>query len=126
MQQTMKHALVALTLLAALQFGFAQERALGGEAFDLVQQGKPACAIVIADRPSPAARLAALEIQYHVLKISGAEIPIRSENEQVEGPRILVGESSATRELKLRSNDFKPQEYLIAFRPNTILLIGRD
>jgi hypothetical protein len=124
--QTTKRTLVALGLLTALQFVFGWEQAFGAEAFDLVEQGKPTCAIVIADPPSPAARLAALEIQYHVLKTSGAEIPIRSENERVEGRRILVGESSATREFKLRSNDFKPQEYLIAFRTNTIILIGRD
>ena len=91
-----------------------------------MQQGTAACSIIIAERPTPAARLAALELQYHLLKISGAEVPIRSESEQVEGRRILVGESSATRQLGLRSGDFKPQEYLIAFRTNAIILIGRD
>jgi len=96
------------------------------DTFTLVQDGKSACSIVTAQNPSPAARLAALELQYHVLKISGAEIPIRSESERVEGRRILVGESSATRRLDLRSRDFKPQEYLIAFRTDTIILIGHD
>ena len=94
--------------------------------FDLVQQGTPACSIVIAERPTPASRLAALELQYHVMTISGAEILIRSEREQVEGRRILVGESSATQGFGLRSEDFKPQEYLIAFREDTIILMGRD
>ena len=96
------------------------------QAFDLVQQGTAVCSIIVADRPSPAARLAALELQYHLLKISGAQVPIRSENDPVEGRRILVGESAATRRFGLRSEDFKPQEYLIAFRTNTIILIGRD
>lgn len=96
------------------------------EAIELVRQGAPACSIVTAERPTPAARLAALELQYHLLKISGARIPIRSESERVEGRRILVGESAATRQLGLRSRDFKPQEYLVAFRPDTIILLGRD
>jgi hypothetical protein len=94
--------------------------------FDLARDGKPACTILIAERPSPAARLAALELQFHALKISGAEIPIRSDRGPVAGRRILVGESAATRALGLRSGDFPPQEYLIAFRPDTIILIGRD
>ena len=46
-------------------------------------------------------------------------MPIRSESDQVEGRRILVGESSATRQFGLRGADFRPQEYLIAFRTNT-------
>jgi len=95
-------------------------------AFDLAHEGRPACSIVIARNPGPAARLAALELQYHVLKISGAEIPIRSESEAVEGRRILVGESSATRQFGLRGADFKPQEYAIAFRKDAIVLMGRD
>jgi hypothetical protein len=94
--------------------------------FELVQHGTAACSIVIAERPTPAARLAALELQSHLLKISGAELPIRSDKERVEGRRILVGESEATRQLELRSSDFNPQEYLVRIRPDTIILIGRD
>ena len=113
-------------MLMAIRLVCAHERLAPGEAFELVHEASPACAIVIAEKPTPAARLAALEVQYHVLKISGAEIPIRSENDRVEGHRILVGESSATQQLGLRSEDFKPQEYLIAVRANAIILIGRD
>jgi hypothetical protein len=116
----------ALILLLTTGLVAVQDRTARGEAFELAHQASPACMIVIAGKPTPAAKLAALELQYHVLKISGAEIPIRSENDRGQGRRILVGESSATRALGLRSEDFKPQEYLIAFRTNTIVLIGRD
>ena len=97
-------------------------------AVDLVRDGKPACSIVVAARPTPSARLAALEIRAHLLEISGADVPIRSEADAdaVEGTRILVGESAATRELGLRSDDFRSQEYLVAFRPDAVVLIGRD
>lgn len=94
--------------------------------FDLVRDGLPACAIVVADQPGPAARLAALELQSHVLQVTGAEIPIRSEKDTVTGRRVLVGESTATRALGLRGADFASQEYLIAVRPDTLVLIGRD
>ena len=125
MKQTLS-TFLALALPATIQLLGAQERPAHAETFALVQEGKPACSFVIAEKPTPAARLAALELQYHVLKITGAEIPIRSEREPVEGRRIFVGESSATRQFDLRSADFKPQEYLITFRTNTIVLLGRD
>lgn len=91
-----------------------------------MDQGRAACTIVVAERPSPAAQLAALEIQFHLLKSAGVEIPVQSDQTLRAGPRILVGESSATRELGFRAADFAPQEYLIAFRPDTVILMGRD
>jgi hypothetical protein len=99
--------------------------AAGGQ-FDLVRDGKPACAIVIAERPSPAARLAALELQSHVLKITGIELPLRDDAASTEAARILVGESAATRAMGLRGADFPPQDYLIGFRSNALVIIGRD
>jgi hypothetical protein len=116
-----------ITLLASSALAIPQAvRAAEPAPFMLAQDGKPACSIVIADRPTPAARLAAFELQYHVLRITGTEIPIRSDRESAIDRRILVGESAATREMGLRGEDFKPQEYLIGFRTNTIVLIGRD
>ncbi len=94
--------------------------------FPIAKDGAPACTIVTRSEPTPAARLAALEIQFHVLKITGAELPIRTDKETVSGPRILVGESDATHALGFKGADFAPQEYLIAFRPDTVILIGRD
>ncbi len=97
-----------------------------GSRFELVRDGKPACAIVVAERPSPAARLAALELQSHILKIAGVELPLKRDTEPAPGARLLVGESAATRALGLRGTDFAPQEYLIGFRSNALVLIGRD
>ncbi len=94
--------------------------------FTLAKEGQPACSIVVAANPTPAARLAALELQFHVLKITGAELPIHTDAETATGPRILVGESTATRAMGYKAADFPPQEYLIAFRPDTLILIGRD
>ncbi|UCH35839.1 MAG: DUF4838 domain-containing protein [Armatimonadota bacterium] len=97
-----------------------------GSSFTLARKGRPACTIVVAADPTPAARLAALELQHHVLKITGADVPIATDKQSVTGPRVLVGESAATRKIGLRGSDFSPQEYLIAFRPETLILIGRD
>lgn len=93
---------------------------------EIVRAGKPACTIVTAANPTPAARLAALELQYHVLKATGAELPIHTDAEKTHGTRILVGESEATLGLGLKAADFAPQEYIVAFRPHAVVLLGRD
>lgn len=94
--------------------------------FSLVKDGAPACTIITSAHPTPAARLGALELQFHVMKITGAELPIRTEKDAVTGPRILVGDSTASQELGFARSNFAPQEYAIAFRPETLVLIGRD
>ena len=95
-------------------------------AVDIVRDGHPACTLVLAESPTPSSRLAALEIRSHVLKMTGADLPVRTDADAVSGPRILVGDSRATKSLGLRGADFAPQEYLVAFRPDTLVLIGRD
>jgi len=92
----------------------------------LAQDGQPASTIVIAPKPTPAARLAALEIQHHVERITGVKVPIRSPEEAIQGVPILVGESAATQKLGLKGADFQPQEYLIRIRDDAIVLMGRD
>lgn len=96
------------------------------EPFVLTHEGRAACTIVVAAHATPAARLAALEVQYHVLQISGAELPVKTDAEPVDGPRILIGESEATRAWALTAASLAPQEYVIAFRPGAIILLGRD
>ena len=61
----------AMFLVAGLRSGAAATAAT------LVRDGKPASAIVIAENPTPAARLAAMELQHHVEQITGARLPIR-------------------------------------------------
>ena len=65
-------------------------------------------------------------MQYHVRKITGAILPIRSEHDEPSGARILVGESKRTVALGIRAEDFKSLEYLVRLRPDTVILIGRD
>jgi len=94
----------------------------------LVQDGIAASVIVTAEKPTIAARLASLELQYHIEEITGAILPIKTAVEAVKakGVRILVGESAATRKLGLKSDDFNSQEYLIQVKRGTVILMGRD
>jgi GNAT superfamily N-acetyltransferase len=94
--------------------------------FTLVDNGLPACTIVIAENPTPSARLAALELQFHVLKMTGALLSVITDKEKVAGTKILVGDSDAALALGFKGSDFAPQEYLVALRPDTLILIGLD
>jgi len=92
--------------------------------FALVTGGRPAATIVLAALPTPAAHLAALELRHHVHRLTGVVLPVRCDS--ATGPVILVGESSATRALGLRNQDFSPQEYLVRIEPDRVVLLGRD
>jgi hypothetical protein len=71
--------------------------------------------IVVSENPTPAARLAALELQFHVMKITGAELPIHTDREKVTGPRVLIGDSAATREMGFKGSDFAPRSISLPF-----------
>lgn len=117
----MKPFPVLLGLGLAFQAGLSPLAAL-----DLVRDGRPACTIVLAEKPTPSARFAALEIRAHVLQATGADLPIRTDAEAVEGARLLVGDSAATRSLGFVGAGMPSQEYLVAFRSNAVVLLGRD
>ena len=92
----------------------------------LAKDGEPQATIVVAEQATRSAQFAAYEIQSHIREITGAILPILVDTNSVSGTRILVGESAATLALGLRNSDFSPQEYLIRFLPETLVLMGRD
>lgn len=94
--------------------------------FPLARDGQPAATIVVAKDACRAVRFAAQELQDHVRKISSAVLPVVSDEQPVAGPRVLIGESAATRKLGLRGSQCQPQEGLIRFLPDTLVLLGRD
>lgn len=100
----------------------------GSEAVSLTlaRDGRPAATIVVAEKPTRAAQLAVAELQEHVRLISGATLPVANDVAEIKGLRILVGESKATQALGLKNADFNPQEYLVRFAPDLLVLMGRD
>lgn len=113
-----------VTLGFCVSMSVAEDRPLAE--VTLVDDGKPSASIVIAQNPTLSTGLAALELQYHIRKITGATLPIKTDLEDITGTRILVGQSKQTNVLGIKGDDFKSLEYLIQFRPDTIILIGRD
>ncbi|MDQ5987595.1 MAG: hypothetical protein CSYNP_03340 [Syntrophus sp. SKADARSKE-3] len=94
--------------------------------FVITVDGKSEATIVIAKNAGIIVRFAAKEMQYHIQKITGALIPVITDDIAVKGNRILIGESTATKALGLTYKDFKQQEYLIRFLQGTIVLMGKD
>ncbi|OIO92681.1 MAG: hypothetical protein AUJ92_13735 [Armatimonadetes bacterium CG2_30_59_28] len=94
----------------------------------LTQNGQPRCGIVLSDRPTRSAQLAAAELREHVRLISGATLPIARETAGLSGNLlpIYVGESGATRSAGLLSHEFHPQESLIRVTDKAVCLLGRD
>ena len=60
----------------------------------------------------------------HVRRITGATLPIMPDNVPVAGSRVLVGRSQATDALGLPGEPLKPQEYIIRYLPDTLVLLG--
>ena len=116
---------VLCCLVFTANMGHAADNRKGAKLL-LVEDGNPVATIVIAKEANRSAQFAAAELQHHVEKITGAKLPITADEDKIKGTRILVGESNATQELGLRNKDFKHQEYLIRFLPDTLILMGRD
>jgi len=121
------HACGALAASAVVCTGFGPlSAAHAKETMTLVCDGQPAATIVLAKEPTCSAAFAAVELQEHLRRITGADVPVVTDEQTPPGVRILVGESQATRTLGLKGADFKPQEYLIRFLPDALILMGRD
>ncbi|HUS80184.1 MAG TPA: hypothetical protein VM283_02885, partial [Armatimonadota bacterium] len=54
-------------------------------ALQIVADGQPRVSIVVPDQPLPVVQYAAEELQYHVRRASGAELPIVAESAMPEG-----------------------------------------
>lgn len=94
--------------------------------FSLVKDGKPQATIIIAKEPSKTTLFAVQELNEHLELVAGAKLPVVDDAAEVKGPRVLVGESAATKALGLKSADFKDQEYLVQATPDTLILMGKD
>lgn len=96
----------------------------------LVQEGVPAAVIIVPREKAAVAWFAAGELQRHVQWITGAELPVLSEDQEIpaDAIRILVGSSALTKALGIDPDkQLQPQELLIKFVDDkTLVLIGRD
>lgn len=92
----------------------------------LVKDGKATSVIILDENAVKAAKFAAAELQYHLKLMTGATIPIVTDESKTNGTKIYVGESEATRKMGLKSSEFSEQEYLARVKDDHIILLGRD
>ena len=92
----------------------------------LTQAGVAASTIVVSNSPTVAAVYAAAELQADIQQITGALVPITTDEQTVTGNKILVGVSAATQVLGYDNSDFDPQEYTIDYQTDTLVLMGHD
>ena len=96
-----------------------------GETMTLVKDGKPEAVIVVSEKPTLSAQFAAKELQDQIKQISGATLPI-STSPEADKIAVYVGESKTVKDAGLGNDQFKEQEYVIEFQPNSIILTGLD
>ena len=114
--------LLCATLLAAAD--------IRAGALVLVQSGSPTSTMVVPDRPNRTVKLAAEELQYHLAKMSGANLKIVPEKRASRIPathvRVCVGSGRTTAGLGLSASELPVEHYLIETRGNVLVLLGHD
>jgi hypothetical protein len=103
--------------------------ALSASALTLVKDGQPVSAIVIADDATASALAAADELQYHLKKMSGAEVPIITDADapkDADTTVILIGRSALTDQLGVDYAAIAPEGYIIKTSGNALMIVGDD
>jgi len=124
-------------ILCAVVLVFAS-LAGAAEKLTLVRDGQPRAMIIIAKNPTDNAKVAADELQRYIEKISGAKLPIITDDAPISiaglyvPTFIYIGASAATEKIKgLKipsgiSKNIKEEGYVIYGKDNTLVLAGND
>lgn len=128
---TSARAVLAAAVLISLPWAASAVAAEGTELV-LVDAGRAAATIVTAEAPSENARLAALELQEYLQKISGAKLPIVSDAGEPRGTLVLVGPSKLTEriaDLRIpsgRTRNLREEGFVIRTLKDRLVLAGND
>ncbi|MEI6503931.1 MAG: hypothetical protein WCP21_23210, partial [Armatimonadota bacterium] len=124
----MKHLLIVSMLLTTL-VATALSAAPRGKVRDVLvmEAGKGSTAIVLPAKATCAAQFAALDLQWHLEKITGEKPEIVLEPAAVAAPvKIAVGATALGKSLGFPVDTLKPWEFLVAEKGGTIVLAGGD
>src|SRR4051794_31447988 len=100
-----------------------------GRAATLVEKGRGRAVIILPQRPSPVAEGAARVLRDHIRQMSGAELPIRTED-RITGAAsqdqawVLVGEGKLTEKLGLSSRGLGRGGIVLSARGHVLALFG--
>ncbi len=93
----------------------------------LTHDGEPRASIVVAATPARKSLAAAADLQDHIYKMSGAVLPIRTDDRPWSGTLILVGPSKCLAQAGIQAPDSPDTEKIILKTIGTnIALVGND
>ncbi len=96
-------------------------------ALDLVVEGRPRMTVLIPDTPLPVQKSAAEELQYHIRRATGAELPILPERQaRPEGPKVYLGPCHRTVAAGLWPAPVKPNGYVVQTIGQELFICGDD
>lgn len=94
--------------------------------FDVIKDGKGLADIVISDKATRSAKLAAEELQANLFKMSGAKLPIVNTPGKGFKAHIYVGRSAETDKLKITDEGLKHGAFKMVSGPDWLVLLGND
>ncbi|NPV48459.1 MAG: DUF4838 domain-containing protein [Armatimonadetes bacterium] len=99
-----------------------------GDRLLLTKDGQPRASIIVAAQPSAKALRAARDLQEHVLKMSGATLPLRTDDGHWTGTLLLVGPSSYLNRAGVEPPTGYPDNERVILRTvgDQIALVGND
>jgi len=97
----------------------------------IVRDGQPRGVIITAEKPSAGAQHAAEELQHFIELMSGAKLPIRSDNAALPGEQVvmLVGRSRFTAGMNLPAGDdgdHSREGFVLKTQGDRIILAGNE
>src|SRR5262249_7630488 len=116
---------LAAVLLTAMPFPTP------GRAATLVEKGKARAVILVPEKPSPVVENAARVLRDHIKQMSGAELPIRTEDRVTGSPSreeawVLVGEGKLAGKQGLTSKGLGAGGIGLSAKGNALALFGTD
>src|SRR3954471_19592628 len=97
----------------------------------LVEKGQARAVIIVPEKPSPVVENAARVLRDHVKQMSGAELPVRTEDRVKGSPSkdeawVLVGEGKLAGKLGLTSKGLGPGGIFQSAKGHVLALFGTD
>src|SRR5262245_19532280 len=97
----------------------------------LVEKGRARAVIIVPEQPSPVVANAARLLRDHIQQMSGAELPIRTEDRMTGSPSpdqawVLVGEGKLAGKLGWTSKGLGPGGIVLVARGPVLALFGTD
>lgn len=89
----------------------------------LVIAGEPAATIVVRERPTGELLFAAETLQSYLRQMTGASLPVATDAERVEGNRVLLGLSNASRPVDL-IRDLDDEGYALRSEGRDLIVCG--